>query len=331
MSQSASTLPTYILPERAVDLAWGLTLAYSSSKDDAVITSADDLRNRLKQIQTDMQQTATKRDNARDEIRKALEEAIKGGNRNAAQLEKLLETAEASCKDANKDLTYIENVISAITACNRNLLTIVRGRNQNFEQTDRLMASQIANIESSARLTANLQSVLPRAFATGGGASGTIVVNYILDLTIHYTLPVEVLAAVATIAAGCVYALYQWKIAPRNVVRSQQEIIKNNYRRDIYYRRYISRVVSTLSSLFDHTLSLYKKIYDQDYNPLYNSVEEREKVVWTALGGKEGICGKFCPLLNEHYLTNKITPERWALCQTGEGYKECKEWPKTQT
>jgi len=329
MSQTTPEHSLYILPERAVDLAWGLTLASSSSKNEALINSADDLHNRLKQIQLTVQQQVSKKDIERNESKKALEDALKNGSPNIAQLEKALDKAEASFNQANKDLSYTENVLSAIAACNRNIVSLISNRNQNFQQTDSLMASEIANIESSARLTANLQSLLPRLFATGGGASGTIVVNYILQSAIGYTIPVEVLAAVATIVAAGFYGLFQWKFAPRNVVRSQQEIIKNSYRRDIYYRRYVERVVSSLEALFDQTLSIYKTVYGYDYDPMYDDVQARKKVAWDVLGGKDGVYGRPCPHIHKHYLQNKITPETWASCQSGEGYQTCMELQQT--
>jgi hypothetical protein len=104
-------------------------------------------------------------------------------------------------KKAKKDLIYVDNVLSAIYACERNILSILRGRDLNFKQTDQLMENQIKNIESSDRLSKDLHSSIPRLFATGTGAAGTVFVGYLLSF-FNVNIPDTVLYAAAVVGAG---------------------------------------------------------------------------------------------------------------------------------
>jgi len=332
MSHGQDKRLVHILPEKVIDYAWGLTVGYSESDVKFRVTSADDIQNQLKQIRNDVQQQVLKRERALDEAEKALEEARKAGDSAKIRLrEQAITAAETEYLEQHKDLDYVDNIVFAIDACERNLLTIIRGRNQNFEQTDSLMKTQIANIESSARLTKDLHSAVPRLFATGGGAGGTVLVNFILQSVFNYQIPDLVLASAAGIVASAFYGIFQWKVAPENVRRAQQEIIKNDYRRGIYYRQYISRTFSALSALFDQTLLIYENVYKKPYQPdRYRDVKNRQEVVWTVLGGQKGICAEYCPLIHLHYHDDKITPHVWSSCETAEGYKQCKINPERE-
>jgi hypothetical protein len=278
--------------------------------------------NNLKQIKNDLQQEITNLETTKNETEKKLAE-IKDDDQKKPQLEGALSKAEAELKKKAVNLKYLDNINAAISASERNLHTIVKGRDQNFEQTDSLMKTQIANIESSARLSKDLHSSIPRLFATGGGASGTVLVGYISQQALGYTIPVEATAAAAAIVAGAFYGIYQWKVAPKNIERSQQEIVKNDYRRGIYFKQYVDRIVAALGALFDQTLNIYERVYGEEYDAKYHDEEEKQTLIWSILGGKEAICGKKCGKIYQHYAKNIIKPENWASCETGEGSKDC--------
>lgn len=311
-----------ILPEQVVEKGWALTLAYSKD-DDAASASADETRNHLKQIRNDLQQKIVNNEKAKNEVKKALDDLSSDDKNKIKKYEDALAVAEKNNQDTYDDLRYFDNISAALDASERTIHTIVKGRDQNFEQTDSLMKTQIANIESSARLTADLHSAIPRLFVSGSGAVAPILINYILQMTINYTIPIEVLAAAATIAAGAFFGLYQWQVVPRNIKKTQAEIIYNDYRRGIYYRHYIDRVVSALGSLFNQALSTYEIVYGEPYNTKYSNEENKQQVIWTALGGKKGIYGGLCKKMDSHYHKNVITPENWASCETGQGCEDC--------
>lgn len=301
-------------------MAWGLNLAYSNSADKDSTTTPDDIKNNLKEIISKQQTQVSNKEAARNSARAA----IVGAPANDPKFQELtttLKIAEGELKEQTNHLIYMENIIATLSSCERNLRSIVKGRDVNFAQADSLMKTQIANIESSARLTANLQSALPRLFATGGGASGTILVNYILQAAFHYTIPVEVLAAGATIVAAAFYGFFEWKIAPKNVEKAQREIIKNSYRRNTYFAYYVDRVVAALGALFGQVLNTYETVYGVPYDS-YDQTK-KDTLVWNVLGGKKGICGTLCRDINTHYYQDKITPETWCSCETAKGCESC--------
>lgn len=288
-SRALPILPP-ILPEMTPNFAWGLTLGYS--QDIEAKGRADKIRNRL------------------EEIKRTVYE----------------ETKENKEKE-RADRLHVDNVLAAIDSCERTLLTVIRGRNLNFKETDRLMETQIKNIESSSRVMLNLHSVLPRIFATGGGAAGTVLVKFILNSLFKIEIPDEVLYSAAVVAAGVGYGIYQLVVAPKTSRRAQQQIIKNDYRRNLYYRQYLERSRGSLTALFSDTLNIYEKVYRKKYESKYDNEEERQKVVMNAMGGSEALSGRWCKKIHEHYHDNKITPVEWTTCESGIGYEKCSRWP----
>lgn len=280
-----------ILPEMVPNYAWALTLGYS--EDEEAKGRADNIRNRL------------------EEIKRTVHEKAKG--KKADEIE-------------SADRLYVDSVLAAIDSCERTLLTIIRGRNQNFKETDRLMDTQIKNAEASSRVMLNFHSALPRVFATGGGAAGTVLVKFFLDSVFKIEIPDEVLYSAAVVAAGAVYGIYQLMVAPETSKRAQQEIVKNDYRRNVYYKSYLARSRGSLNALFSEILNIYERVYGEKYEPKYDNEEERQKVVMNAIGGSEALSGKWCPKIHEHYHKNKITPVEWTACESAIGYEKCSKW-----
>jgi hypothetical protein len=312
MANTPSIVVASILPEAVLGFAWGLTIELSGD-DDKISTKAhsDEIRNRLSEIR-----------------------------RNAINKITDLKDAHAppdEIKKAEQDLRYIENILATIDSCERNLVSIIRGRNLNFKQSDELMDAQLQNIASADRLSADLHSAVPRAFASGSGsAAGTVLFSYLLSF-LKINVPSTVLYAAAVVFAGVAYWFYQWKFAPINRERAQIEYIKNDYRRDLYFLQYLESVRSTLSALFDEALTTYRKIYGSSYcGTTYDDENNRKTVVSNTLAGRLGLSGEFCKYIHKHYhvkpkrtlLYQKpiITPERWVACETSKGCKECQEY-----
>ncbi|MCW4006079.1 MAG: hypothetical protein NWF04_05740 [Candidatus Bathyarchaeota archaeon] len=318
-----------ILPERVVDFAWGLMRGQSKFSSSDV---EGDVHGHLRQIRQDVQSQVRQDQRDLAEAKAALDEAKQAGSADVAALEKQTQTAQAQLGESRKDLAYVDNVRASLDATEKNLITIFNGRNLNFDQTKEIMKTQIENINSSARAMANFHSALPRLFATGSGAAGTVLVSYILETFFGYQVPELVIASTAALVASASYGIYQWKIAPKNVKRAQRELIRNDYQSNLYYHDYIHRVFYTLSSLFDQTLNTYENIYDTPYQPdKYADLENRKTLVWSVLGTLEGICGKECPQIHADYHNNKITPEIWPTCETAQGYKNCALFTRKET
>lgn len=326
MGSNDQQLPP-ILPEEVVHYAWGMTLSSSSAGEPT--TTPDDIRNSIKttrnRLETQLAQREKERDEAKENLRK---------NSTDADLKNKLDEATAELKAAQVRQCYMINVDAALSSCERNLRSIINGRNLSYSQTDDLMKTQIANIESSQRLTANLQSALPRFFATGTGAGGVILVNYILEGLFNYTVPAEVLAAAAIVVAAAFYGGFELFVAPKNISKSQREIIKNCYRKNVYFANFMKRATIALESLFDEVLGIYHSVYGSDYGLYQQDNSLKKKVIANILGGQTG--KDRCPRITQHYALEELKPELWCLCETGTYddcplYKKPPEQPKLNT
>ncbi|MCL4436295.1 MAG: hypothetical protein M1503_02885 [Thaumarchaeota archaeon] len=273
-----------ILPERALSFAWGLTVGNTSSVDAQ--ENAENIRLHLNQI-------------------------IKHTN----------ELAQKN-REAEKDKVYVDNVVAAIYASLRSLQIIYKGRDQNFKEVDEVMDTQIKNIQSYERTARDLQSSLPRLFATGGGAAGTVLVGYIFGI-MNINIPEGVIYSAAVLAAGAAYGIYQMIIAPHNAENARSAIIENDYKRNIYYQQYIKRTKKALNSLLDETLAIYENAYNRTYHKNYSDPEERENIVTRILGGPKTLDLDFCPKVHEHYQSGKLTPKVWPNCETSIGNENC--------
>lgn len=287
--------------------AWGLTLRYSD--DEGAKAQADKIKNDLEEIKRAVY----------NKEKLASEKYNDPSNKNSQKIEENFILAQ-------KNKVFFESVNAAINSCERTLLTIIRGRNLNFKEADALMATQKANIESSERVMLNLQSALPRLFATGGGAAGTVVAKYALESIFNVEIPDEVLYSFAVIVAGIVYGFYQLFIGPKNSLKIMKERVCTDYRRNLYYRQYVSRACDALKSLFSRTLEIYEDVYENKYNKDYDFEENRKAVITTTMGGEVALCGNLCPKIHKHYHENKIGPLVWSTCESAIGYEKCSLW-----
>jgi len=301
-----------ILPEQVVHYAWGLTLTSSSGGEPT--TTPDEIRNSIKTTRNRLEMQLSQREKACSEAK----ENLKGKNSNDPQYAELaskLSDAEAELAAAQNRLFYMTNVEAALSSCERNLRSIINGRNLSYAQTDDLMKTQMANIESSQRLTANLQSALPRFFATGTGASGAILVNYVLEGLFNYTIPGEVLAAGAVVVAAAFYWGFEVFVAPRNIAKSQHEIVKNCYRKNVYYANFIKRATMALEALLNEVLEIYQTVYGVPYDSYDQDSGKKKALISNILGGQTG--KDRCPKITQHYALQELKPELWCLCETG--------------
>lgn len=216
------------------------------------------------------------------------------------------------------DKRYVDNVYSSIDSGVRNLLMLIRGRDKNFEEADRLMEANLENAASSARLVANLQSAVPRFLVTGGGAGGTIVLRWILQIQI----PDEVMYSGAVVAAALIYGLWQWKMAPRMVQNAQNERVKNAYRRGQYYEHFIVRCRYALSTLLTDILDIYYRIYREEYDSKYQDLAAREEVAKRIMA-ETGATHLTCSKLDDCFSKGRITADKWSTCQSNIGTQLC--------
>ena len=234
-----------ILPETAVEWAWGLTHSFSTSKEGKGIGESIslDIRSRMKRI--------------RDEV----------------------EAEENTGRES--DLVYVNAVMAAVDSTARNLGIIIAGRNLNFKGVDDLRDARQDNVKAAERLSKDAQSYVPRLFAAGGGLSAPFVLLEFFGIT----LPAAVVVALGVIAAGVAYLLFQVLVAPRRRTAAQKVLIDADYQRNVYYSQYLSSSRSALQSLLENVLHFHRRVYGLVYDSRYNDLNNVKGFVAGVMGG----------------------------------------------
>ena len=217
-----------------------------------------------------------------------------------------------------RDFQYVDGTYTAIESALRSLTTIVQGRDKNFDEVDKLMQTQIEKIEAIDKVSADAQSAVPRIFATGGGFSARFVILSFLGISFSPA----VMAALGAIAASVSYAIYQILVVPRLRERTQKVMIDADYRRNIYFRQYVSKCQAALGSLCGDVLGIYRAIYDESYDARFDDPAKIRELVGTVMSG-EAVLPKWCKYIHRHYHSDEITPDLWSTCESAEGVEFC--------
>jgi hypothetical protein len=280
----ASRVEPPILPREAVQWTWSLTIGQSGSSD------AEVLRERQKEIQGYI-------DGIKDELGK---------------------TGKAS----QQDIRYIDGVYAAINSCVRTLHIIIRGRDTNFKEVDKLKEVYLAKAEDIVTFSGNLQSAFGRiATMTIGGTSVTAIVAYYFP-----NLPVFVFPLVLAAAGAISFGIHEQFVKPWKIGENVKANVKNDYQRNQYYQQYVRRSKGALTGLFKETLDLFEEIYGKSYNPVYNKPGKKEEFVNNLLKPIE-FENYTCPIIHECFakgiILDKKNLDRWPTCESGEGYGTC--------
>ena len=280
----ASRVEPPILPREAVQWTWSLTIGQSGSSD------AEVLRERQKEIQGYI-------DGIKDELGK---------------------TGKAS----QQDIRYIDGVYAAINSCVRTLHIIIRGRDTNFKEVDKLKEVYLAKAEDIVTFSGNLQSAFGRiATMTIGGTSVTAIVAYYLP-----NLPVFVFPLVLAAAGAISFGVHEQFVKPWKRGENVKANVKNDYQRNQYYQQYVRRSKDALTGLFKETLDLFEEIYGKSYDPVHNKPGKKEEFVNSLLKPIE-FENYTCPIIHECFakgiILDKKNLDRWPTCESGEGYGTC--------
>jgi len=279
-----------ILPREAVQFTWALTIGQSGSAD------AEGLRERQKDIQ--------------DYIDGIRSELVKKGKAN------------------QQHIRYIDAIYAAINSCVRTLHIIIRGRDTNFKEVDKLKEVYLAKAEAITTFSGNLQSAFGRiATITIGGTSATAIVAYYFPNLPTFVFPL-VLAAAGAISFG----VHEQFVKPWQQKENVKASIRNDYQRNLYYQQYVRRTKDALTRLFKETLDLYKEIYDGSYDPKYDIPKNREEFTDNLLGPLGFNIPYICPNIHDCFakgiILDKKNLDRWPTCESGEGYDKCSQRKK---
>lgn len=287
-----------ILPETAVQWAWGLTAKYSEKLEGQV--DAEYTQQRMKDVQS--------------------------------RVEQRLEDSDSEVKiKAQHDIRYLDNLYSVIDSSVRSLVISINGRNHNFAEVGDLIKKQEQIIDNTKRLTANLQSITPRiASTTIGGVTVPMIIKALYEWKLPgYTLPIEFFYFTILLASAAFYLFHEWKIVPRSIKKHQQLLIQAEYARNKYYDDWLKRAQLLLSSLLHESTRIYRKFYDKSYQ------ENKEIVTRIIEGIEQKYMCRYVHVCMETTIeptkNDRINYRRWPTCETSIGVKECPVYKKLST
>lgn len=221
----------------------------------------------------------------------------------SAELE--LEGIKNRAKDNVLEKEYVSRVIVAIYANMRNLDTIYKWRNLNFNENKKLRDVYLENAQENAATGIKAGEVIksiPTMTFTGAGG---ITLAQFFDASDILSYGFGLFAA-GLGAAAQIYALRRFR---------RKEIwnyIRQDYERNLYYQKYLEKVTIILTHLYKLVSNIHIDVFDEEYSSEGGSISFEEFLA--------GIQPKFCQYIHKHLNDKKykkrIKADIWVLCET---------------
>lgn len=237
-----------------------------------------------------------------------------------ARVKALEDLAQAS--DDPQEKEYVPKAVDHIKASQRSLANVYAARKLNFEEAQKMRASQMQQIESYSRLTANWQSAWPRVMSVGlGGSAGALTLTDLLKETFKSVNPAVLQALLFVIGATLLYLLNEFFVLPWVRRRIMMENVRWDYDRNLYYDQFVDRTKGALISLYLDVDRAHLKSFGSPYDPNANAAQ-------IVTGALAGVPSTMCPKVHPHMNQGVITPNLWSMCETGQGKEDCPHWDK---
>lgn len=227
-----------------------------------------------------------------------------------AALKNIRERAEAD----DKERKYVNSAIATMDATLRSLDIIHKGRELNFEENEKLRKAYLDSVKENlefGKKAGDFLKSLPAMVI--GGAGGITVAQYFKISDINLWAIGLALASIGYIVNLEVVRLMR--------KRTQMLYVVQDYERSLYYDQYVTRVATTLTSLYLDLDRIHKNVFEQSY-----SVDvEVSNIIGEML---KGVRPTFCKYIHKHIREKKIKPELWTLCETGKevAVEKCPCW-----
>lgn len=227
-----------------------------------------------------------------------------------AALKNIRERAEAD----DKERKYVNSAIATMDATLRSLDIIHKGRTINFEENEKLRKAYLDSVKENlefGKKAGDFLKSLPAMVI--GGAGGITVAQYFKISDINLWAIGLALASIGYIVNLEVVRLMR--------KRTQMLYVVQDYERSLYYDQYVTRVATTLTSLYLDLDRIHKNVFEQSY-----SVDvEVSNIIGEML---KGVRPTFCKYIHKHIREKKIKPELWTLCETGKegALEKCPSW-----
>jgi hypothetical protein len=237
-----------------------------------------------------------------------------GSELSAVYAEAALKDIEQQAQNDATELKYVTGAKGMIFSSLRSLDTIYKGRELNFTENEKLRSVYLdtikENIDFGNKARDFLKSLPTMTIGSAGGVSLASVLGLQGNLLIGLGF---VLAATGYLVNVLIVRLMR--------KRTQRLYVKEDYDRDLYYDQYVTRIAMNLTSLYMDLNRLHKNVF----NVPYSDEGEIKDIVENVLGG---VRSTLCVYIQKHMDEQKITPELWPLCETGnkEAVKLCRYW-----
>ncbi len=204
--------------------------------------------------------------------------------------------------------SYVYSATVTIRSSLRSLETVYKGRELNFSENEKLREANLESIKDSLNFgntSKDLLKSLPTM--TIGAASGVTVAKAIgIDSNLA-------LWAIG-IALAAVGYLLNFIIVRQTRKRKQRLYVLQDYDRGLYYSQYVNRVKLILAGLFLDVESIHYRVFKENFEENVTSdaiMREVEQIL-------AGVNGTSCKYIHKHMVENKITPELWTTCESGQ-------------
>jgi len=217
-----------------------------------------------------------------------------------------------------EEKSYVTNAVATLKASLRSLETAYKGRNLNFEENEKLRKAYLDSVTESLNFGRKAQDFLRSLPTMTIGAAGGMTLLKAANIQGEL---LQWFIVLSFAALGYLVNLWCVKLA-RN--RTQKLYVMQDYERDLYFNQYINRVYIILLGLFLDIERIHKRVFHENYETDVNG-STIEAIVNGIL---RGVHSTFCPYIHKHIRQNKVTPELWAMCESGvdEAVRMCPLW-----
>ncbi len=243
-----------------------------------------------------------------------------------------LSEIKKKAEEDEKEQEYFFRASAAMDSSLRNLNTVYKWRNLNFDENEKLRLSYLDYIKASLEFGNKARDYFISLPATLFGSATGIALSENLLLS---GFPSWVLIlAVSLTGFGIGYGI-SLGITQNMCARKQKLYIKMDYERSLYYKRYLMQVLEILNHLYADIDRIHEKIFfrkypvgEEDKNFVDNMIRDIGTKIHCKYIDKHM---SLVPEFSKHKFSWKVTAERWPLCETGikEFIEKCKYWEKT--
>jgi hypothetical protein len=203
-----------------------------------------------------------------------------------------------------EEKSYVSCAIATLRASLRSLENAYKGRELNFAENKKIRDIYLDQVQENLKFGNSAKDFFKSLPAMTISSAGGLT---LLQLT-EFSETVKWGIAAVLLAVGYLVNLL---IVRQSRSRTQILYVYQDFDRDMYYDQYIHRVTGILHGLFLDLERIHQRIFgvtfEKDINRLMDIVKDM----------LAGVQSPMCPYAYKHKGEGKISPELWAICESG--------------